>query len=240
LRTRRGDPGAAETLDEALALASQTRTLQRVAPVRAARAEAAWLGGNLDLALSEAQVDYELAVAKRHAWFTGELAYWQWKAGGLGDAPPWIARPFKLQIQGAWAEAAEAWRDRRCPYEAARALAESDVEAPLREALAEFMRLGASPAAQRVRQELHSLGVRGLTRGPRSSTLENPAQLTQRELEVLRLVADGLHNAEIAQRLFLSRRTVDHHVSAILRKLGARTRLEAVGHAERLSLLARR
>jgi len=73
-------------------------------------------------------------------------------------------------------------------------------------------------------------------RGPRATTQGNPAQLTQRELDVLALLAEGLRNAEIAERLVVSRRTVDHHVSAILRKLDARTRLEAVAAARRLGL----
>jgi DNA-binding NarL/FixJ family response regulator len=70
-------------------------------------------------------------------------------------------------------------------------------------------------------------------RGPRRTTRQNAAGLTAREVEVLELVADGLRNAEIAERLFLSERTVGHHVSAILRKLGVKTRGEASAVARR-------
>src|SRR6185503_7150361 len=95
----------------------------------------------------------------------------------------------------------------------------------------------AGPAAERLRQALRATGVRGIPRGPRPSTKENPAELTNRQMEVLALMADGLSNAEIADRLFISPRTVDHHVSAILLKLDARTRAEAVSVALQSGLI---
>jgi DNA-binding CsgD family transcriptional regulator len=236
LRARRGDPSVWEVLDEALALSLGTATLQRVGPVRAARAEAAWLTGDAERTLAEAGADYELALSKRHLWFAGELAYWQWKAGRLDDAPDWIAEPYRLQMGGFAVEAARAWRGRNCPYEAARALAEAEDDASLLEALAEFERLGAEPAAKRVRQALRARGA-AVPRGPRPATQANPAELTAREVEVLRLVAAGLRNSAIASELVVSPRTVDHHVSAILRKLRVTTRGEAAAAATRLGLL---
>jgi DNA-binding NarL/FixJ family response regulator len=96
--------------------------------------------------------------------------------------------------------------------------------------------LGASAAAAVVGRRLRERGAANLPRGPRPATRENPAQLTARELEVLALVADGLRDRDVAERLFLSRKTIDDHVSAIPRKLGARTRGEAAVHALRLGL----
>jgi len=236
VRSRRGDPGAMEILDEALELAQPGGHLQRLGHVRAARAEAMWLAGDLEGAVAEAQAAYDLAVEKRHLWFAGELAYWQHCAGVRREWPDWIGEPYRLQLLGLSNAAADAWHARGCPYEGARALAELGEERPLLRALGELERLGAGPATKAVRQRLRSLGA-SVPRGPRATTRANPAELTTRELEVLRLVSAGRRNAEIASELVVSRRTVDHHVSAILRKLGARNRGEAALMARERGLL---
>ncbi|HSP74253.1 MAG TPA: helix-turn-helix transcriptional regulator, partial [Gaiellaceae bacterium] len=132
--------------------------------------------------------------------------------------------------------ASSLWGDLGCPYEAAIALAGAEEEPALRRALAELQRLGATPAARLVARRLRARGARGIPRGPYRTARQNPAGLTARELEVLALLAKRLHNAEIARRLVLSPRTVEHHVSRILAKLGARTRTEAVAAARQLGL----
>jgi DNA-binding CsgD family transcriptional regulator len=236
VRARRGDPGAMEALDEAFELSRPGGHLQRLGHVRAARAEALWLVGDGDGAAEEAQAVYGLALEKRHLWFAGELAYWQRRAGTLAAWPDWLAEPYRLQLDGAPDAAAVAWRERGCPYEAARALAESEREASLHDALAVFEALGAVPAARSVRQRLRALGLT-VPRGPRAATRANPAELTARELDVLALVVAGKRNAEIADELVVSKRTVDHHVSAVLRKLDVRNRGEAARAARERGLL---
>jgi DNA-binding NarL/FixJ family response regulator len=87
--------------------------------------------------------------------------------------------------------------------------------------------LGARPAVAFVKRRLRGLGARVIPRGPRVTTRANPHGLTPRQLEVLKLIGQGLTDVEIAARLFLSERTVSNHVSAILMKLGVSSRREA-------------
>ncbi len=236
IRARRGDPEVWPPLDEALVLAEPTGELPRIAPVAAARAEAAWLQGELEAVAEATDAALELAVQRQASRVIGELAYWRWRAGIREEIPADSADPYALQMRGEWARAATLWSEIGCPYEAALALADADDDDALRRALAEFQRLGARPAAAIVARRLRERGARGLPRGPRPATRQNPANLTARELEVLALVAQGLRNAEIAERLFLSPKTVDSHVSAILRKLSVPTRGHASAEAVRLGL----
>jgi DNA-binding CsgD family transcriptional regulator len=204
----------------------QSQTFQRVSLVRAARAEAAWLAGDREGAREEASVIYDLAVSKQHPWFAGELAFWRWQAGGVVERPEWAARPYALQITGEWRRAAEEWKRLGCPYEQARALADGDLPAQVA-ALEIFERLGAGPAADRTRQKLRAAGLNQLPRKPRASSRSNPFGLTDRQVEILLLLADGLSNAEIASRLHITPKTADHHVSAVLAKLDVHSRQAA-------------
>lgn len=237
VRARRGDPDVWIALDPALELAIPTKTLQRLAPAHAARAEAAWLSSNREQVIAEATAVYDLALQYQHPWHLGELAYWRWKAGDLDRPPEGAAAPYALQMQGDWRSAADAWTALGCPYEVARALAESDDEAALREAFATFDRLGARPAAAMVAQRLRGLGAKSVPRGLRAATRSNPALLTARELDVLQLIASGSTNSDIARRLFLSVKTVEHHVSAILSKLDVTSRRDASRAAKEQHLL---
>jgi DNA-binding CsgD family transcriptional regulator len=220
IRARRGDPDAWPPLDRARELAERTGSLQRIAPVAAAGAEARWLAGQPpDDDLGDA---YELAAGKRNAWAAGELGFWMWRHGLLDALPEFATEPYRLHAGGDPGAAAAAWTRIGCPYEAADAGADAADEDVVRSALAAFTGLGARPGRARAARRLRELGVRSIPRGPRAST--GPDGLTAREQEVLALVRSGDTDAEIAARLHLSTRTVEHHVSAVLRKTGARTR----------------
>jgi DNA-binding CsgD family transcriptional regulator/tetratricopeptide (TPR) repeat protein len=236
LRARRGDPGVWVALDEAQALATTTGTAQRVVPMRAARAEAAWLEARAEDAAREAAMDLPLAMAKRQAGFAAELVLWCRRGGAETAIPAFCnSHPCALEAAGRWFEAAQAWRALGCPFDAARALSDGDENAQ-REALVIFESLGARPMIERLRHRLRAAGVRGLRHGPRSSTRQHPSGLTDKEMRVLLLLAGGLRNKEIALRLSRSARTIDHHLQAVFAKLGVSTRAEAVSTAYRMGI----
>ena len=183
----------------------------------------------------------EPVFSRGNRWDRGEFAWLLWQAGERDVPTDDLAEPYALQIAGDFAAAAAAWHELGCPYEEACALAESDDPDLVRRAIATFERLGAKPAITHAIDRLRTLGVRdlpALRRGPRATTRAHPAGLTQREAEVLALVAAGLRNAEIAERLYLTPKTVSHHLSAIYAKLGVETRIEAAHAASQLGIVA--
>jgi DNA-binding CsgD family transcriptional regulator len=231
IAVRRGDPEAGPFLDEAWTLSRDTGDLAWVWPVAAGRAEAAWLAGRPAEIGPLVEPAYEQARAAGLRWAIGELGCMLLRAQALERLPDDAAPPYRLP----WREAADAWRRIGCPYEEAEALADGD-ETAMRESLAIMTRLGAEPAADRVREKMRRAGVKRVPARPRASTRAAPAQLTRRQLEVLALVEGGLSNAEIARSLFISEKTAIHHVTAILRKLGVRTRGEAAAAARKMGI----
>jgi ATP/maltotriose-dependent transcriptional regulator MalT len=228
ISARRGESDAWQWLDAALAEADPEMGADTLCPMRAARAEAAWLQG--ENARAAVEVDAGLSQLSDHesGWVVGLMAYWARKFDLSFDAPPSAAaEPYAFSLNGHPRKAAAAWASIGCPYDEALALTDSGDRDDLERALQILLGLGASPAASLVAAQLKAMGVRRIARGPRASTRANPAGLSARELDVLTLLAQGLRNAEIAQRLTLSPKTVDHHVSSVLAKLGARDRHEA-------------
>jgi DNA-binding CsgD family transcriptional regulator len=244
IHARQGKADAERLLDDALALALPTAENQRLIPVRAARAELALLQGRTDAASAQAQAGLTLLTSTDLPLDWEILRYLKWRADGAMDAPccdgqlvDGSPRPFALQMRGDWRAAADAWRRIGCPYERAQAMADGDVPA-MEQALEIFLALGAAPAADRVRQDLRRVGVNRLRRGPRSTTRAHPAGLTKRESEILALLARNLSNPAIGGQLFVSPKTVEHHVSSILGKLDVSSRDEAVVEARRRGWLA--
>jgi DNA-binding CsgD family transcriptional regulator len=236
VRARRGEPGYGPLLDEAAAIAKAAAVIVSALQIAATRAEAAWLERAPVQRIGEETGPAGEPGPPDARWFAGELEVWRHRAGLDSGDPAGLPEPYRLEITGDAEGAARWWQERDCCYEAALALAGSSDPAALRRALDTLHRLGARPAGAVVARRLRALGERGVPRGPRPATAANPAGLTRREAEVLQLLAAGLSNTEIAARLVVSDRTIDNHVSAILRKLGAHTRDEASAHAGQLGL----
>ena len=230
IQMRRGRKDAPVLLERMWSSAVATDELHHVDPAATALAEHLWLTGSRDpTAVARIQEAFERGVRSASPWPSAALDFWMWKLG-VGDATP-VGRPefYSPIMEGAWEKAAEFWRARRSPYDRALALMHGDATAQL-EALEIFDTLGADAAAERLRRELKDAGLR-VPRGRSRATRQNEAGLTERQSEVLALLAEGLSNPEIADRLFISLRTVENHVSAVLMKLGAPTRSAAVKEA---------
>ncbi len=235
LRARRGDPQVWEALDEALELARSMGD-EHLSKVRAARAEAAWLAGDDERARSE--VDAFMGELIGEPRLAAPALLWGLRTGRPVPVDVRLLAPLALEAEGRHEEASEAWLALGCPYDAAVALGGARTEASLRRAVNMLDELGAPCAKARIARKLRELGA-SVPRGKRASTRANAAELTAREVEVLGLVAEGMRNGAIARRLFISTKTVDHHVSSALSKLGAATRTEAVRRAIELGVLAK-
>jgi ATP/maltotriose-dependent transcriptional regulator MalT len=227
LLARKGDPAAGPLLERAWRTATRTNSVQPIALAGIARVESAWLAGDHEAAAELARVPLDRTAGRGAERYRGELLRYLARCGHPVDAPAGCPPEFALGIEGDWAGAAALWWSLGAPYEHALELASSGRRQELLEALAALDRLGAAAAANLVRRDLRQLGVTHLPRRPRPRTRANPAGLTDRQLEVLGLLADGLTNAEIADQLVVSVRTVDHHVAAILSKLNVGSRREA-------------
>jgi DNA-binding CsgD family transcriptional regulator/tetratricopeptide (TPR) repeat protein len=232
----RGEPDALSVLDQAAAAAEAVGDVSMQIPVLDARSEYLLWASDADGAQQEARQGLQLAGWNTGPPFiVGRLAWRLWRAGGKQEWPDTIAEPYQMMIRGDWTAAAAEWSARGANYLRIDALATGD-EASGAEALRLLDGLGAARAASHVRSELRKRGFSHLPRGPRRTTAANIAGLTARQVEVLSLIEQGLSNAEIAARLTLSAKTVDHHVSALLDKLGVSSRGQAAALAHRLQL----
>ena len=234
-RLDRPEPALLDTAEE---LALATGESQRLVPVAVARAEAAWLAGDPAGVVAGVDLGWDTAVNHPDRWQLGELAWWLSAVGVTRELPIPVGAPFALMLAGKWHEAAELWEHLSCPLWTALCLARCPELDAARRALQLVDGLRARAVRDPLLRDRQRLGLPA-PRTPRTTSRSNAALLTVREVEVLRLVADGLSNREVAQRLFISVKTVGHHMSSALRKLDQPTRGRAVAEAHRMGILTR-
>jgi DNA-binding CsgD family transcriptional regulator len=230
-----GDAG--DDLELAWDMAVRLGEPMRVLPAASALVERAWLLGGDDR-LDEAAALLRTLHGPGLQWVRGELAVWLRRAGvPAADPGSEVAAPYRLQLDGEHAVAADRWSALGSPYEQALALVDSGDPAGARTALDVLDRLGADAVASKVRQDLRLAGMAVVPGRRRASTRDNPHGLTARQVDVLRLLEEGLTNEQLARRLYISPKTADHHVSAILAKLQVPSRQHAVRAGRELGLL---
>jgi DNA-binding CsgD family transcriptional regulator/tetratricopeptide (TPR) repeat protein len=229
LRVRRGDPDFETPLEAARRLSVAMAELQRSVYVATTLAESEWLDPSTPAIVDSRPLLWEvhqLAREQKALWVTEDAAFWLHMLGERVEGTANIASPFREHLEGNWRAAAAGWRVLGRPYEEALALSGGD-DGAQREALEIFDRLGAVPAAARVRRQMRTGGARAVPRGPIGLTRANSAGLTRRQVQVLGLLDEGLSNAEIATRLCISAKTAEHHVAAVMARLESPTRKAA-------------
>lgn len=228
---------AREYLVIAKQLAAPTAEAYRMLPVMAAELELCWTS---ESPVPQAELDAAIALLPdiRDSWHFAGVAYWMYHCDLPipGNEEVHYPGPVALESEKQFTEAANAWKSLGCQFEQALALMECD-EDQQRIGLTILDSLGATATSERLKKKLREKGMRHIPRGPRESTRSNPALLTSRQVEILSLLERGAQNKEIADKLFISPKTVDHHISAILSKLSVNSRTKAVAEAKRLGML---
>jgi DNA-binding CsgD family transcriptional regulator/tetratricopeptide (TPR) repeat protein len=231
LLVRIDDSEAEQLLDEAVRHARRADVLEWLVPTGLAVIERAWLLQRPELAGSWPELLLERTDRAGTSWLRAELLRYLARLGRAVTAFPDCPSPYAEGLRGDWAAAAAGWEALGDPYERALELAESGDPDATMEAFHVLDSLGAAPAARLVRRRLRTLGVTRVVRRPAADNLDNPAGLTARQLEIVRLLGEGLSNADIAHLLVVSPRTVDRHVASVFQKLDVHNRRDAVAAA---------
>ena len=236
IKIRKGDEDALVYLDEAKLLALKTKEHTRIILVMIAELEYEWLTGKKRITEEELQLSIELVKKIDNNFLNSEFAFWLKKVRKKDLDISGLYEPYKLLKEGKIKLAVGFWETKGCPFEMALALFAGN-EDDMKKALLILQQIGANAVCERMKMEMRAGGIKKIPRGLRESTKTNPAQLTNRELDILQLLQKGIQNKEIAGALFISPKTADHHISNILFKLDVNSRSKAVAEAVRLGIL---
>ncbi len=235
IRTRRGDREALSMLLEAKSMAIDTMELQRIIPVLSALLEYEWVTG--ESVVESADLDLTIAMISQVGKITKKNRFYYWMRKARKNYLPLQERyeGYEITSVAMARDAAALWEKAGCPYEQALALFDGS-DSDKRKAISIVQNLGAQTVFEKMKREMRTSGIKSIPRGMQKKTRSNPALLTERELDVLRMLKKGLQNKEIAGQLFISAKTVDHHISAILFKLDVNSRIKAVPKAKLLGV----
>ena len=233
---RKGEKEASAILQEAKTKSVETMELQRVIPLMIALLEYEWLTGKMIIENNDIEVTAALLQRSGINQERNEYAFWMKKAGRHFIHSKEIEAAYDINSAAKVLQAAAFWGKSCCPYEQALVLFEGN-ENDKRKAITIVQDLGAAAVYEKMKQEMRNAGIKNIPRGIRQSTRSNIALLTGREMDILQLLKEDLQNKEIAAQLFISPKTVDHHISSILFKLDADSRSKAVTEAVRRGIL---
>jgi len=236
IKMRRGNTDTLPLLFKAKELAFETRELQRIIPALVALLEYEWITG--EKIIEKEDIDFTIHMIEHmgDVYESSEFVFWLLKARKHQLTLTECYEGYQIGNRASSMKAAGLWERLGSPYMQALALFEG-ADDDKRKAVTIVQKLGATAVYEKMKQEMRNSGIKSIPRGIRKSTQSNPALLTERELDVLRLVNEGLQNKEIANRLFISAKTVDHHISALLFKLEAKSRTKAVQEAVQMGIL---
>jgi DNA-binding CsgD family transcriptional regulator len=236
INMRKGDPDVLPLLQEAKVLALGIMELGSLFPVLVSFLEYEWITGKRIIENTFLEKVISMVEQRGNMFQSGEFAFWLLKARNQSLNTENIFEGYQTDTPKKARKAADIWKQLGCPYEQALALFEGD-EDDKRKALDIIDKLGANAVFEKMKFRMRASGIKSLPKGIRKTTRANPGNLTERELDVLHLMKEGLQNKEIADRLYVSPKTVDHHISSIFYKLEVNSRTKAVQEAQQMNIL---
>ncbi len=236
IKMRKGEADALPLLLQAKTMAFEAMEPQRILPALVALMEYEWIMGKNSIEKQAVECAIGLIGQTGSLYENSEFDFWLQKTRNQQVPLQEIYEGYRVANPKTAGKAASLWAELGCPYEQALALFEGG-EADKKKALSLVSQLGATAVYEKMKLEMRTSGIKSIPRGLRKTTLANPALLTDRELCVLALLKEGLQNKEIGSRLFISAKTVDHHISSVLFKLEVNSRVKAVQEALRLGII---
>ncbi|MCF0042146.1 helix-turn-helix transcriptional regulator [Dyadobacter fanqingshengii] len=236
IKMRRAEAGALPILLRAQEKAFETMELQRIIPAMVALLEYEWLTGEKILSNHELDRTIEMTEIMGNIYENSEFCFWLLKVRSQEISVDGMYEKYKICNHTLATQATQFWQAAGCPYEEAITLFDGD-EKDKSNAIKLVQKMGATATYQKLKSVMLASGIRRIPRGMRQTTSSNVANLTLRELTVLQLLKEGMQNKEIASKLFISSKTVDHHISALLVKLNVNSRVKAVNEALKLEIL---